>query len=406
MRPGLSEGDEAGRLSVSPLYRQDENRMTDEILQPSPLQALHKELNAQMGGYDGYELPSHYPSGTEVEHLHTRKQAGLFDISFLGQVRVRTKDGNMAAAAEALEALMPMNVIGLEKHRMLYALLTNDQGGIRDDLAISRQEGDFLLILNGTNREANADYIENALGDECKLVREFDRAMISLQGPAAAGALAQLLGATVIANMRYRDSFDMQWEGGLITVSRFGYTGMDGFDICLPASSAEAFARRLLEHPDVAPVGLEARNSLRLEAGLCLYGADIGKTTSPVEASLVSTIAVCRRPGGERAGGYPGAETIDGQLEHGIYRQRVGLKPEGDALLSGGVELFADEGRTDHIGRITSGCFSPTLRTAIAMGYVTPAHAAEGTRLFAVDAEGQAHSVIVTALPFVPRTGH
>lgn len=377
--------------------------MTDEILQPSPLQALHKELNAQMGGYDGYELPEHYPSGMEVEHLHTRKQAGLFDISHLGQVRVRAKDGNMTAVAEALETLVPVDVMGLEKNRMRYALLTTDQGGIRDDLAISRQEGDFLLILNGKNREANADYIENALGDECRLVREFDRAMIALQGPAAAAVLSQILDAPLITGMRYRDSFDLQHEGGIITVSRFGYTGMDGFDICLPANAAEVFVRRLLEHPDVAPAGLEARNSLRLEAGLCLYGADIDKTTSPVEASLVGNIAVCRRPGGERAGGYPGAETIEGQLEHGIYRQRVGLKPEGDVLLAGGVELFSDEARTDRVGRITSGCFSPTLRCMISMGYVTPAHTAEGTRLFAVDAAGQEHGVIITALPFVAR---
>lgn len=377
--------------------------MTDEILQPSPLQALHKELNAQMGGYDGYELPEHYPSGMEVEHLHTRKQAGLFDISHLGQVRVRAKDGNMTAVAEALETLMPVDVMGLGKNRIRYALLTTDQGGIRDDLAISRQEGDFLLILNGKNREANADYIENALGDECRLVREFDRAMIALQGPAAAAVLSQILDAPLITGMRYRDSFDLQHEGSVITVSRFGYTGMDGFDICLPASTAEMFVRRLLEHPDVAPAGLEARNSLRLEAGLCLYGADIDKTTSPVEASLVGNIAVCRRPGGERAGGYPGAETIEGQLEHGIYRQRVGLKPEGDVLLAGGVELFSDEARTDRVGRITSGCFSPTLRCMISMGYVTPAHAAEGTRLFAVDAAGQERGVIITALPFVAR---
>lgn len=377
--------------------------MTDEILQPSPLQALHKELNAQMGGYDGYELPEHYPSGMEVEHLHTRKQAGLFDISHLGQVRVRAKDGNMTAVAEALETLMPVDVMGLEKNRMRYALLTTDQGGIRDDLAISRQEGDFLLILNGKNREANADYIENALGDECRLVREFDRAMIALQGPAAADVLSQILDAPLITGMRYRESFDLQHEGGVITVSRFGYTGMDGFDICLPASAAEVFVRRLLEHPDVAPAGLGARNSLRLEAGLCLYGADIDKTTSPVEASLVGNIAVCRRPGGERAGGYPGAETIEGQLEHGIYRQRVGLKPEGDVLLAGGVELFSDEARTDRVGRITSGCFSPTLRCMISMGYVTPAHAAEGTRLFVVDAAGQEYGVIITALPFVAR---
>lgn len=380
--------------------------MTDETLKPSPLHALHEELNATMGSYAGYALPEHYPSGMEVEHLHTRKQAGLFDISFLGQVRVRAKEDNAAIAAEALEALMPLDIKSLEKNRVCYGLLTTDQGGIRDDLAISRQENDFLLMLNGPNREDNADYLENAIGDDCKLIREFDRAMLSLQGPQSAEVLSRVLGQQVIAGMRYRDSAEVPWEGGSIIVARFGYTGMEGFDISIAAEQAEAFARRLLADPDVAPAGLATRNSLRMEAGLCLYGADIDKTTSPVEAALVGSIAACRRAGGERAGGYPGAQTIEGQMEHGIYRQRVGLRPQEEVLLGGGVELFSDEERTDRVGRVTSGCFSPTLRAMIAMGYVTPAHAAEGTMLYATDAEGQPHKVVVTVLPFIPQTGH
>ncbi|CDG33465.1 glycine cleavage system protein T [Parasaccharibacter sp. TMW2.1882] len=378
--------------------------MTDETLKSSPLQALHEELKATMGCYAGYALPEHYPLGMEVEHLHTRKQAGLFDISFLGQVRIRAKEDNAAVVAEALEALMPLDIMGLEKNRVRYGLLTTDQGGIRDDLAISRQEEEFILTLNGQNREDNADYLENAIGNDCRLIREFDRAMLSLQGPLSAEVLARVLDQTTIMGMRYRDSLAMQWEGGSLIVSRFGYTGMEGFDLSLEASQAEAFARRLLDDPDVAPAGLETRNSLRMEAGLCLYGADIDKTTSPVEAALVSSIAACRRAGGARAGGYPGAGTIEGQMEHGVYRQRVGLRPEGDVLLGGGVELFSDEGRTDRVGRITSGCFSPTLRAMIAMAYVTPSHAAEGTVLYAADADGQLHKVSVTALPFVPQT--
>ena len=378
--------------------------MTDETLKSSPLQALHEELKATMGCYAGYALPEHYPLGMEVEHLHTRKQAGLFDISFLGQVRIRAKEDNAAVVAEALEALMPLDIMGLEKNRVRYGLLTTDQGGIRDDLAISRQEEEFILTLNGQNREDNADYLENAIGNDCRLIREFDRAMLSLQGPLSAEVLARVLDQTTIMGMRYRDSLAMQWEGGSLIVSRFGYTGMEGFDLSLEASQAEAFARRLLDDPDVAPAGLETRNSLRMEAGLCLYGADIDKTTSPVEAALVSSIAACRRAGGARAGGYPGAGTIEGQMEHGVYRQRVGLRPEGDVLLGGGVELFSDEGRTDRVGRITSGCFSPTLRAMIAMAYVTPSHAAEGTVLYAADADGQLHKVSVTTLPFVPQT--
>ncbi|MCT6812963.1 glycine cleavage system aminomethyltransferase GcvT, partial [Bombella apis] len=279
--------------------------MTDETLKSSPLQALHEELKATMGCYAGYALPEHYPLGMEVEHLHTRKQAGLFDISFLGQVRIRAKEDNAAVVAEALEALMPLDIMGLEKNRVRYGLLTTDQGGIRDDLAISRQEEEFILTLNGQNREDNADYLENAIGNDCRLIREFDRAMLSLQGPLSAEVLARVLDQTTIMGMRYRDSLAMQWEGGSLIVSRFGYTGMEGFDLSLEASQAEAFARRLLDDPDVAPAGLETRNSLRMEAGLCLYGADIDKTTSPVEAALVSSIAACRRAGGARAGGYP-----------------------------------------------------------------------------------------------------
>lgn len=380
--------------------------MTDETLKPSPLQALHEELNARMGGYAGYALPESYPSGMEVEHLHTRRQAGLFDISFLGQVRVRSKEGDPAVAAEALEALMPLDIRGLAQNRVRYGLLTTDHGGIRDDLAISRLGDDFLLMLNGENREDNADYLENALGGECRLIREFDRAMLSLQGPSSAGVLARVLDPAAITGMKYRDSLELSWEGGVIIVSRFGYTGMEGFDISIAAEQAEAFARRLLAEAEVEPAGLETRNSLRMEAGLCLYGVDIDRTTSPVEAALVGSIAACRRAGGERAGGYPGAETIEGQMEHGVYRQRVGLRPEEPVLLSSGVELFSDEARTDQVGRITSGCFSPTLRAMIGMGYVMPSHAAEGTRLFAVDGEGQPRTVVVTPLPFVPQTGH
>ncbi len=376
--------------------------MMDETIQPSPLRALHEELKAQMDGFDGYELPAQYPSGAEVEHLHTRKQAGLFDISFLGQVRVRSKEGNLAIVAEALEQLLPTNVIGLEKNRMLYGLLTTDQGGIRDDLVISRQEEDFLLILNGRNRESNADYIENVLGEDCKVSREFDRAMVSLQGPEAADVLGRVLGVNAISEMRYRDCHDMPWENGTITVARFGYTGMDGFDICLPANLAEAFARRLLEHPEVEPAGMLARNTLRLEAGLCLYGTDIDKTTSPVEAALANNIAQCRRPGGERAGGYPGAETIAGQLEHGIYRQRVGLKPRDETSLPNGAEIFSDAEGQDRIGRVTSSCLSPTLRVMIGMGYVTPAHAEVDSQIFAKMDDGTMQPITVAALPFVP----
>lgn len=272
--------------------------MTDETLKSSPLQALHEELKATMGCYAGYALPEHYPLGMEVEHLHTRKQAGLFDISFLGQVRIRAKEDNAAVVAEALEALMPLDIMGLEKNRVRYGLLTTDQGGIRDDLAISRQEEEFILTLNGQNREDNADYLENAIGSDCRLIREFDRAMLSLQGPLSAEVLARVLDQTTIMGMRYRDSLAMQWEGGSLIVSRFGYTGMEGFDLSLEASQAETFARRLLDDPDVAPAGLETRNSLRMEAGLCLYGVDIDRTTSPVEAALVGSIAACRRAGG------------------------------------------------------------------------------------------------------------
>lgn len=375
----------------------------DETLQSTPLQALHTAYAAKMGSYDGYALPDHYGSGAEAEHLHARQKAGLFDISHLGQVRIRPKEGNLAAVASALETLMPMNLLDLEEGRLIYGLLTTDQGGVRDDLVISRQLEDFLLVLNGANKETNADYLENSIGEDCKLVRQFDRAMLSLQGPSAVAALTQLL--PQVEAMRHRDSVDMHWEdNSTITVSRFGYTGMDGFDICLPADHAEQFAKRLLEHPDVELAGMEARHSLRLEAGLCLYGVDLDKTTSPVEASLVASMQACRRPGGERAGGYPGADVIAGQLEHGIYRQRVGLQPEGDELLAAGVELFTDEAGEEKIGRITSACFSPSLKKSIAMGYVVPNSAKDEEHIFAALEGGRKIPVMVMPLPFIAPT--
>ncbi|MXV45121.1 glycine cleavage system aminomethyltransferase GcvT [Saccharibacter sp. 17.LH.SD] len=372
----------------------------NESLQRTPLYDLHISLGAKMVPFAGYEMPVQYPLGVMEEHQHTRKKAGLFDVSHMGQLRIQPRQqGNGSVAAEAFEALVPMDFQSLPVGRQRYALLTNDQGGLRDDLMVARQEGGLFVVVNAANKESDADYIEQALAESCKVKRQFDRALLALQGPKAVEVIADLFPQA--PTMRFMDCIDTVLDGAPVTISRSGYTGEDGFEIGLPAELAERVARKLLEHPDVEAVGLGARDSLRLEAGLCLYGQDIDKTTSPVEASLMWAIQKVRRPGGERAGGYPGAETISRQLEDGVYRKRVGLVSEGRAPIRAGVELFADETGEEKVGRVTSGGFGPTVQGPVAMGYVSCDKASPETRVFA-SLRGRMVPVTVKAMPFVP----
>jgi len=367
------------------------------MLKTTPLHSLHVELGARMVPFAGYEMPVQYPLGVLKEHLHTRAAAGLFDVSHMGQIVLRAKSGDVRNAASALERLVPVDVVGLVPGRVRYAFFTNAQGGILDDLMIANCRDHLLLVINAARKEADEAHLRAQLGNECD-VEQLDRALIALQGPKAEAALALL--APECTTMRFMDVRALTLMGAECKVARSGYTGEDGFEISTPADIAREIAEELLANPCVAPIGLGARDTLRLEAGLCLYGSDIDERTTPVEAGLSWAIQKVRRRGGAREGGFPGAETILGQLEHGAPRHRVGLRPEGRAPVRAGAPLFATEDASAQIGAVTSGGFGPSLNAPIAMGYLPTALAVPGTTVFA-DLRGKRLPVAVTRLPFI-----
>ena len=375
--------------------------MNHQPLLRTPLYDLHLELGARMVPFAGYEMPVQYPAGVMAEHLHTRAQAGLFDVSHMGQVRIRPHSGQVADAARALEALVPADIVGLRAGRQRYALFMTPDGGISDDLMVTNMGEWLLLVVNAACKHADFAHVHEALADSCTVEMLSSRALIALQGPAAEAALAGLNPAA--ADMRFMDVAEMELADVPCIVSRSGYTGEDGYEIGMPDSDAATVARALLARPGVAPVGLGARDSLRLEAGLCLYGTDIDLTTTPVEAALGWSIQKSRKPGGARAGGYPGAPIVADQLADGPSRRRVGLRAEGRAPVRGGAALFADAAGALPAGRVTSGAFGPSVNAPVAMGYVARDLSAPGTRLFAA-VRGRLLPVQVTALPFVPPT--
>jgi len=349
--------------------------------------------------FAGYEMPVQYPSGIIKEHLHVRTAAGMFDVSHMGQIAVRPRSGRLADAARALEALVPADVLGLAAGRQRYTMLTNPRGGVLDDLMVSNQSDRLMLVVNAARRVFDESHLRSDISDSCAIEPFFERALIALQGPAAESVLATL--APEVPAMRFMDVRAVRLLGEQCIVSRSGYTGEDGFEISVPAAAAEALSDELLRNPAVAPIGLGARDSLRLEAGLCLYGADLDETTTPVEAALDWAIPGVRRAGGERAGGFPGAEKILQQQANGVSRKRVGLRPEGRAPVRAGAPLFRQEGDTVPAGIVTSGGFAVSLNVPVAMGYVTSAAAAPGTRLFA-EVRGRRLPMLVSELPFVP----
>jgi aminomethyltransferase len=368
-----------------------------EILK-TPLHALHLELGARMTPFAGYDMPVQYPLGIMKEHLHTRLRAGLFDVSHMGQVVLRPKSGDVADAALALERLVPVDILGIAEGRQRYALFTSAQGGILDDLMVTNRGDHLFLVVNAACKDADEAHMRAHLSDACEIERLDGRALMALQGPQAGAVLAAM--APESANMRFMDVRDLTLAGAKCIVSRSGYSGEDGFEISAPNEHAEALARALIAHEAVEPIGLGARDSLRLEAGLCLYGSDLDTTTSPVEASLVWAMQKVRRSGGDRAGGFPGAERILDELINGASRKRVGLLPEGRAPVRGGSALFAREEGSEPVGTVTSGAFGPSLGGPMAMGYVPAALAATGTRLFA-EVRGKKLPVTVSAMPFV-----
>lgn len=348
--------------------------------------------------FAGYDMPVQYPAGVLKEHLHTRASAGVFDVSHMGQVIVKAKSGYNADAAKALETLVPVDVLGLAPGRQRYALFTNETGGILDDLMIVNRGDHFFVVVNAACKDADFAHLAKHIGDTCTVTPLPERALIALQGPKAEAALASL--APEAAAMKFMDVATVKLVGTDCIVSRSGYSGEDGYEISVPNEKAEELARALLAIDGVMPIGLGARDSLRLEAGLCLYGNDIDTTTTPAEAALNWAIQKVRRTGGARAGGFPGADAVLKGLDEGVSRLRVGLKPEGKAPVRGHTALSADEAGATQIGEVTSGGFGPTVEGPVAMGYVAADFAATGTTLYA-EVRGKYLPVTVSALPFI-----
>ncbi len=370
-------------------------------LKYTPLHALHLARGGKMVPFAGYDMPVQYATGVLREHLHTRASAGLFDVSHMGQIALRPKSGHIEDAALALERLVPQDILSLAPGRQRYAQFTNASGGILDDLMVANFGDHLYLVVNAACKALDEAHLRAGLADACVIEPLQNRALIALQGPKACAVLAKL-GADVDA-MRFMDAAPRSIDGIECLVSRSGYTGEDGFEISVPAMQVEGLAGELLANVEVLPIGLGARDSLRLEAGLCLYGHDIDTSTTPVEAALQWSIQKSRRKAGARAGGFPGADVILPQLENGASRHRVGLRPEGRAPAREGAPLFADEASSRPIGAVTSGGFGPSLNAPVAMGYLPSPHAVPGSIVFA-EVRGQRLPLRVSPMPFLPHS--
>ena len=364
----------------------------------TPLHALHAELGARMVPFAGYAMPVQYPAGLVAEHTHTRTAAGLFDVSHMGQLRLVGP-----AAAAAFESLMPMDVISLPAGKQRYGLLLNDQGGIIDDLMLNNRSDDIFVIVNGACKAGDIAHFQHNIGTRCDVIPMPELALLALQGPLAVQALQRL--APGVAQLVFMSGGRFNAAGCSCFITRSGYTGEDGFEISVPAEQADTLARALLAQPEVQPIGLGARNSLRLEAGLCLYGNDIDATTTPPEAALTWTMQKVRRTGGARAGGFPGAEKVLAQLDNTalLTRQRVGLVGLERVPVRDHTTLYNQAGQA--IGEVTSGTLGPTINQPVAMGYVHSAFAAIGTRVHAL-VRGKIVPMQVTAMPFVATHYH
>jgi aminomethyltransferase len=391
----------------------------DTSLLTTPLHALHTELGAKMVPFAGYSMPVQYPMGLMAEHAHTRTAAGLFDVSHMGQLLLRGKD-----AAAAFESLMPVDVIDLAVGKQRYGLLTTDEGTIIDDLMFvnmgndetsapsgrndprvaGERGGTIFVIVNGACKAGDIAHMQAKIGARCDIITMPTQGLLALQGPLAVNALQRVVPG--VDKLVFMTGAAFTWNGAQLFITRSGYTGEDGFEISVPEAHTDALARTLLAQPEVKPIGLGARNSLRLEAGLCLYGQDIDTTTDPLEASLAWAIQKVRRGGGARAGGFPGAAKIiaacadsAGAVAQKSSRKRVGLIAQERVPVREGVELCTPDGKS--IGKVTSGLLGPTINVPIAMGYVPTELSANGTLLHAM-VRGKPVPMIVSSMPFVP----
>jgi len=360
-------------------------------LKKTPLHALHLELGAKMAPFAGYHMPLHYTGGIKREHLHTRAQASLFDVSHMGQLMLWGE-----SCRETLESLVPSDIAGLGHYRQRYTMFTNEAGGILDDLMVTDLGESLFMVVNAACKDRDLSYLKEHESLGFRVQPLTDLALLALQGPAAPQVLRPLAPGTDTLAFMTAGRFCIAGQDCI--VNRCGYTGEDGFEISVPAPAVQRLARVLLDNPEVEPAGLGARDSLRLEAGLCLYDQDLTEQTTPVEARLDWVIGRSRRPGGTRAGGFPGARVLFEQMAHGPNTVRVGLQPQGKAPVRPKVELVDHEG--NRLGVVSSGGFSPNLDRPVAMGYVSRAHAAPGTLLWAWRRD-QLLPVTVVELPFV-----
>jgi aminomethyltransferase len=373
--------------------------MVDSSLAPlrqTPLHALHLELGAKMVPFAGYDMPVSYPAGILAEHRQCRESAALFDVSHMGQLRITGDD-----ARAALESLVPVDVVDLPVGRQRYAFFTNAAGGLLDDLMIVNRGHDLYVVVNAACKDADLRHLQTHIGHRCQIIPMPERALLALQGPKAVTALERLNGE--VAAMTFMDGRSLQLAGHECMVTRSGYTGEDGFEISVPADAAEALAKALLAEPEVKPAGLGARDTLRLEAGLCLYGHDIHDTTTPVEAALTWAIQKVRRAGGTRAGGYPGAAVIDAQMATGTAIKRVGLVGLERAPVREGATLVDAHGHK--LGHVTSGTLAPTVNQPIAMAYLAANHALPQHEVYA-EVRGKRLPMRVSTMPFAPHRYH
>jgi aminomethyltransferase len=367
--------------------------VTDAPLQRTPLYDLHRELGAKIVPFAGYEMPVQYPKGVLGEHLHTRAACGLFDVSHMGQIRLTAKPGQDLVGA--IESLVPGDIRGLKPGQMRYTQLTNEHGGILDDLMVTSTGDHLLLVVNAACKHDDLAHIRKGIGDRVEIEPMFARGLLALQGPKAVDVLSRH--AAQARAMVFMTGAFLRIDGVECYVTRSGYTGCDGYEIATPADSAVHVARLLLSNDAVKPIGLGARDSLRLEAGLCLYGHDIDTTTTPIEAGLLWSVGKERRA----QGGFPGAAVVQKQIAEGAPRRRVGLKPEGRTIAREGAEIVDGAGKV--VGKVTSGGFGPSLNGPMAMGYVERAHAANGTKL-ALMVRGKPVAAEIVPMPFVKHT--
>ena len=366
-------------------------------LKRTRLYDYHIANSAKMVPFAGYEMPVQYNLGVMKEHLHTRMAAGLFDVSHMGQILVYPKSGVIADAALAIETLVPVSISSLKSGRQRYAMFTNDNGGILDDLMIANRGDHLFIVVNASCKDGDFQHLKNNLGSDFQIDMVEDRSLIALQGPLAEKVLSKL--NPTVKELKFMDSVTAKLLDTECWISRSGYTGEDGYEISIPNNAVDEIVQLLSQDIHVEPIGLGARDSLRLEAGLCLYGHDIDTNTSPIEGNLNWAIQKIRRTGGERAGGFPGANRILRELEVGPSKKRVGILPDGRAPMREGTILYGSDNRNDPIGKVTSGAFGPSIQKSMSMGYVLKEYTGLETIIYG-DVRGKLLAARVTSIPF------